>query len=74
MEARTETPEEQNEHNSLMRIWASTWKKLLEKHSIKTSYMFLRSHVVAPYIWKWFQMLLRLFQIAVKLKFMEENQ
>ena len=74
MEAITETPEEQNEHNSLMRIWASTWKKLLEKHSIKTSYMFLRSHVVAPYIWKWFQMLLRPFQIAVKLKFMEDNQ
>ena len=42
--------------------------------SIKISYMFLRPHGVATYLWKWFQILLRPFQTVVKLKFIEKNQ
>ena len=54
--------------------WASTRKKISDFFSIKTSHMFPKLHVEALYLWKEFQMLLRLFQRAVKLKFMEENQ
>ena len=53
--------------------WASMWNYISGEKYIKTSHMFPRPHVVAPYFWKWFQMILRPFQIAVNLKFMGEN-
>ena len=66
LEAGTETQGEQNHATHTCSVGSYTeidFKKNL-----------LRSHVVAPYLWKWFQMLLMPFQIAAKLKFMEENQ